>query len=41
MMRENEALRARLSRLSGANLRITEDLDFNTVPPSSIYAQSF
>ena len=31
MMRENEALRERLSRLSGASLRINESLDFDTV----------
>ena len=31
VMRENEALRERLSRLSEASLRITEDLDLNTV----------
>ena len=30
-MRENEALRERLSRLSGASLRINESLDFDTV----------
>ena len=31
MMRENEALRERLSLLSGASLRINESLDFDTV----------
>ena len=31
ILRENEALRDRLSRLREASLRITEDLDFNTV----------
>ncbi len=31
MMRENEVLRERLSRLSGASLRINESLDFDTV----------
>ncbi len=31
LMRENEALRERLSRLSEASLRISEDLDFNSV----------
>ena len=31
LRRENEALRDRLSRLSGASLRITEDLDLDTV----------
>ncbi|MDE2767861.1 MAG: response regulator [Chloroflexota bacterium] len=31
LIRENEALRERLSRLSEASLRITEDLDFDTV----------
>ncbi len=31
VMRENDALRERLSRLSRASLRITEDLDFNAV----------
>ena len=29
--RENEVLRDRLARLSEASLRITEDLDFNSV----------
>ena len=31
LMRENEALRDRLARLSDANLRISESLDFDTV----------
>ena len=31
LMRENEALRDRLARLSEASLRISEDLDFNSV----------
>ncbi len=31
MMRENEALRERLSRLSRASLRINESLDFDAV----------
>ena len=31
LQRENEALRERLSRLSEASLRITEDLDLDTV----------
>ena len=31
LMRENEALRDRLSRLSEASLRINESLDFDTV----------
>ena len=30
-MRENESLRERLSRLTGASLRINESLDFDTV----------
>ena len=31
LMRENEALRGRLSRLSEASLRINQSLDFDTV----------
>ena len=35
LMRENEALRERLARFSEASLRITEDLDFDTVMQGS------